>query len=78
MSEPRGALVRQLIELTRQWNEHDLVPKAQQEKCREIGLALNASGGMALMQGAYYEARARNRSASVIQAYWDGIGDWRW
>jgi hypothetical protein len=25
-----------------------------------------------------YEAKDRNRSASVIQGYWDGIGEWRW
>jgi len=71
-------LTQQLIELTSGWEPDDLVPKSQQEKCRVIGLALNAAGGMTAMQEAYYAAKSRNRCAGAVQAYWDGIGDWRW
>lgn len=71
-------LTNSLKNLCKDWNEHDLVPEEQKAKCREIGEALHKLGGMMLMQEAYYAARGRNRSASVIQAYWDGVGDWRW
>ena len=71
-------LTSRLIDVSRNWNAHDLVPDEQKTRCRKIGEEINAAGGMAAMQTAYYEAKARNRCASVIQAYWDGIGDWRW
>lgn len=79
MSQPTiHELTSRLIEVSSGWNPHDLVPREQQTKCREIGEKLNEVGGMIAMQEAYYEAKARNRCASVIQAYWDNIGDWRW
>ena len=74
----RDDLFAQLRELTKRWNEHEDIPKSQQYECREIGRKLNALGGMQLMVDAYYDARAHNRAASTVQAYWDGIGDWRW
>lgn len=70
--------VEALIELTKNWNDHDLVPKSQKAACREIGKQLNDIGGMDAMRDAYYEAKSRNSSVHVIQAYWDGIGNWRW
>lgn len=72
------ALFKELVALSAEWNEHDLVPEAQKAQCRAIGQQLNTLGGMELMQGAYYHAKGRNRCASMIQAYWDGIGEWRW
>ncbi|RUV65808.1 hypothetical protein EOA64_00230 [Mesorhizobium sp. M1A.F.Ca.IN.022.02.1.1] len=74
----REALFQALRELTKDWNEYDPVPRSQQLECQHIGESLCTEGGINLMQDAYYDAKARNRSASVIQAYWDGIGDWRW
>ena len=71
-------LFARLCALTKDWNEHDLVPEAQKQECREIGVKLNELGGMQLMTDAYYDAKAHNRCASFIQAYWDGVGDWRW
>lgn len=74
----REALLQGLRELTKDWNEYDLVPKTEQAICRDYGESLCTEGGIELMQEAYYDAKSRNRAASVIQAYWDGIGDWRW
>ena len=71
-------LFAQLCELTKFWNDHEDVPKSQQIKCREIGKQLHALGGTALMRDAYYDARCHNRACIVVQAYSDGIGDWRW
>lgn len=73
-----GELTDQLCDLTRYWNDHEDVPKSQQAKCREIGKQLHAAGGYRFMTDAYYHAKSRNRFASTVQAYWDGIGDWRW
>lgn len=71
-------LANRLKSLTRDWNEHDLVPDIQKAECREIGEALNKLGGMRAMLDGFYAAKERNRCASVIQAYWDGVGEWRW
>lgn len=71
-------LTNRLKSVSQDWNEHDLVPEIHKTECREIGEALNKMGGMQAMQTAYYAAKVQNRSASVIQAYWDGIGEWRW
>lgn len=71
-------LVEHLCDLTKRWNIHEDIPRSQQIECREIGKRLNEAGGFALMQDAYREARSRNRAVSVVQAYWDGVGDWRW
>lgn len=71
-------LVDQLKNLTASWNEFDLVPKEQQDECRKIGEQIFAMGNEDLMQKAYYMAKEQNRCASVISAYWDGIGSWRW
>lgn len=68
----------QLIELTKRWNNHEDVPRSQQIECRQIGERINATGGFDAMTEAYHAARAKNLSVHVIQAYWDGIGDWRW
>lgn len=48
---------------------------------RVLGMSaarLYALGGEALMREAYYDAKAENPAVTVIQAYWDGIGGWRW
>lgn len=71
-------LVEQLCDLTKRWNDFEDVPVSQRKECRKIGVALNAEGGMNAMRKAYYEAKGRNPSVHVIQAYWDGIGDWVW
>lgn len=71
-------LTNKLIEVSSDWNRHDLVPDQQKAECRVIGMSLNKLGGVDAMQTAYYAAKTHNRCASVIQAYWDGIGDWRW
>lgn len=71
-------LTKQLFDLTKDWNEFDLVPKSQQAECRAIGEKLNSLGGLTLMQEVYRATHAKNRCASVIQAYWDGIGLWSW
>ena len=74
----RETAFAQLRELTKRWNAYEEIPMSQQRECREIGRVLNALGGMALMQEAYYDAHGENRCASVVAAYWDGIGEWRW
>lgn len=74
----RAALIAQLCELTKRWTPYEDVPMSQQHECRDIGRKLHAIGAEALMRDAYYQATAENRAATVIAAYWDGIGDWRW
>ncbi len=69
---------RQLLELTKRWNNHEDVPRSQQLECKAIGKNLNHVGGMSAMQDAYREARAANKDVHVIQAYWHGIGGWQW
>ena len=74
----QGALVEQLCELTKRWTEYEDIPGSQRAECRSIGQLLHKFGGMRAMQDAYYEAKGRNRAASSIQPFWDGVGDWRW
>lgn len=74
----RDALFVQLAAITASWDQHTLVPDAEKNRAVEIGKALNDAGGFALMQDTYYHAKARNRYAAVLQAYWNGIGDWLW
>lgn len=78
MTNPSKTEIEQLLDLTKRWNHYEDVPKSQQYECAEIGRRINASGGFAAMQDAYREAKSHNKAASVVAAYWDGIGDWRW
>ena len=71
-------LIDDLISLTQNWNDYEDVPTAQKLECRILGEKLHKEGGKALMRNAYYEAKDANRSCTVVQAYWDGIGEWRW
>ena len=73
-----GELFARLRALTRNWNDFEDIPRSQQLECTAIGKELNDLGGTALMREAYYDAKASNPHVHVIQAYWDGIGDWRW
>lgn len=77
-AETREVLFSELRRVTEQWNTHEDVPKSQQALCRQIGVRLHALGGEELMREAYYDAKDNNRYVTAIQAYWDGIGDWRW
>ena len=76
--ETREVLFEELRWVTGLWTVYEDIPKSQQARCRVIGTKLNALGGEALMREAYYDAKAANQAATVVQAYWDGIGDWRW
>lgn len=73
-----AALREQLCELTSRWNTYEDIPSSQQAECHAIGRKLHALGGEGLMRDIYYEAHGRNRAASVVSAYWHGIGDWQW
>ena len=68
----------QLCELTKRWTAYEDIPRSQQSECRDIGRKLHALGGEQAMRDAYYEATARNRAATVLAAYFDGIGEGRW
>ena len=72
------AASEQLCELTKRWTIHEDIPRSQQSECRDIGRKLHGFGGEAAMRDAYYEAIGRNRAASMVAAYFDGIGEWRW
>jgi hypothetical protein len=74
----RDALFAQLRDLTKRWNIYEDIPESQQKECRSIGRKLHALGREPLMREAYYDATGDNRAASVLAAYWDGIGDWQW
>ena len=71
-------LIDELCELTKRWTDYEDVPGSQKAECRRIGEELNRLGGMSAMRDAYYEAKGHNRAASVVQAFWDGVGEWRW
>jgi len=74
----KDVLFSELRRLTAMWNNYEDVPTSQQLLCRQIGRRLHALGGAALMREAYYDAKAKNPAITVVQAYWDGVGDWRW
>lgn len=74
----RRDLIAQLVSLTSPWTTYEDIPGSQKSECQIIGKKLWNIGGMKLMQDAYYTAKNANPAASTIQAYWDGIGDWRW
>ena len=78
MPDTEDALFEQLRDLTKRWNRYEDIPKSQQAECREIGRKLLALGGEGMMREAYYDAKAANPEVHMIQAYWDGIGYWRW
>lgn len=78
VSRWRSEAIAQLCELTKRWTIYEDIPKSQQHECREIGTRLWSLGGMNAMTQAYYAAKAENPAAITVQAYWDGIGDWRW
>ncbi len=72
------SVIDQLCELTKRWTAYEDIPKSQQAECRNIGRVLHAIGEETLMREAYYTAKAQNPAASVVAAYWDGIGVWQW
>ena len=78
IADDETTLFAELRNLTQFWNAHEDVPKSQQIECRKIGERINAKGGQALMVKAYYDAKSANRHVAVIQAYWNGVGDWVW
>lgn len=78
MSESATELRAQLLDVTKRWNAYEDVPRSQQLECADIGKKLHAIGGTNLMREAYYDAKAINKAACVIAAYWHGIGDWQW
>jgi hypothetical protein len=79
MSASATRLIVELCDVTRDWDRHQkLLPLEQEVRARAIGMELYQLGGEALMQDAYYEAHAMNPAASIVQALWDGIGEWRW
>jgi len=69
---------RELLALTKGWSQFADVPRGQRQTCAAIGRKLHSMGGKDAMQDAYRKAKAANRAAGVIQAYWHGIGDWQW
>lgn len=74
----RAELLAELRCLTKFWTIYEDIPVSQQRQCREIGRKLNELDGYPLMREAYYDAKGENPAASVIAAYWDGIGGWQW
>lgn len=70
--------IEQLCELTKRWTIYEDIPISQQQECRNIGRVIYSLGAEPLMREAYYTAKGLNPAASVVAAYWDGIGDWRW
>ncbi len=77
-TKSQADLTSQLCDLTSRWTAYEGIPASQKAECRSIGESLNKLGGISAMRDAYYEAKGRNRAASSIQPYWDGVGDWRW
>lgn len=71
------ALILELEGIVQGWNETDLIAKSQESRCRAIGHRLHELDGEEAMRRAYRDSRLINRCASVLAAYWDGIGEWR-
>jgi hypothetical protein len=76
MSETR-ALYDELLAITRDWTRHDRI-LPNEARAKAIGRELYELGGESLMEMAYYHATGANRAATVLSAFWDGIGGWRW
>ena len=74
MSEAR----EELYELTTRWTIHEDIPRSQQRECRALGQRIYTESGHAGMVEACREAHTRNLAASIVAAYWDGIGNWQW
>ena len=74
----RNLLLSELRKCTAMWNRYEDIPLSQQARTRELGELLYMAGREELMREAYYDAKRANPAAHMIQAYWDGIGDWRW
>lgn len=70
--------INQLCELTKRWTHYEDIPVSQQKECRAIGVKIWTQGQEPAMREAYYTAKALNPAASVLAAYWDGIGNWQW
>ena len=51
--------------------------RCRQKRVHEIGMLLNAGGGMKLMQAAAYRVRASGGDGCDLDRCWDGIGQWR-
>jgi hypothetical protein len=67
-----------LLELTKTWTHFEDVRRTEQEECKRLGKRLNELGGQPLMVQVCREVHAANPAASVLAAYWEGIGDWQW
>jgi hypothetical protein len=70
----RGAVIKQLVELTKRWNP---LPRSQQLECARIGRELDAIGGKGLVIEAYNAAMLANplpHVSVVIQDSWDAVG----
>ena len=66
----------ELYRLISFWTLHEDIRETERRTAVRIGKAFYDIGGERLMRDAYYNARARNRAASVLNLYWNGIGDW--
>ena len=69
-------LFSSLGRLVEDWTPHEDIRKSERYLATEIGRRLYKLGGEGLMRDAYYHARDINRCASILNLYWDGIGDW--
>ncbi len=78
MPNTEDALFEQLRDLTKRWNRYEDIPESQRSECRNIGTQLHSLGRERLMRIAYYDAKEANPEVHTIQAFWDGIGEWRW
>jgi hypothetical protein len=67
-----------LLEITKTWTHYEDIRRTEQEECKRLGKQLNEIGGYPLMLRICREVHAANPAASVLAAYWDGIGDWQW
>lgn len=68
-----------LLELARAWNDHDPIPDGHKAEVKAIGEQLHGKGGWPLMSKVYENVRKRSTVDScLIEAWWDGVGDWRW
>jgi hypothetical protein len=67
-----------LLAMAKLWNATDPAPPGHKQEVRSIGQHLHAKGGWDLMSAVYDHVRERRAYPHLIEAWWDGIGDWRW
>jgi len=73
----RAVLTDLLIVISKYWNAFDPIDSREQAIAKHAGERLYDLGGEDLMREVYYEVKAHNKYAAILNNFWDGIGEWQ-